>query len=111
MDRSNIIYLIAETFTTDDLGQQIPAEEPRAVYCDIDSINGSEWFQARQQGMNPQHRIRMFKYDYQGETIVNIGGTLEGGALTGGKRYGVYRTYERRTDEIELYLELKAGVS
>lgn len=110
MDRSSIIYLIAEEYTEGPLGQKIPAEVPRPVYCDIDSINGSEWFQANQQGMNPAHRLRMFRYDYEDEKIVNIGGTLEDGRLTGGKRYGVYRTYEGRNDEIELYLEYKAGV-
>lgn len=110
MDRSNLAWLIEETFATDTLGQRIPTEVPRAVYCDIDSISGAEWFNANEQGMNPQHRIRMFKWDYQGETIVNIGGALADGRLTGGKRYGVYRTYEGRNDEIELYLEIKAGL-
>lgn len=110
MDKSSVVYLIAQSYQEDALGQPIPTEIPRGVYCDIESISGAEWFNANQQGMNPQHRIRMFKYDYQGETIVNIGGTLSGGTLTGGKRFGVYREFEGRNDEIELYLELKAGI-
>lgn len=118
MDRSSLIYLVKETYELDEIGQRVQRESARPVYCDVTSVSGQEWFQANQQGMKPMFRIRMFKYDYEGELIVNIGGTLEGGELTGGRRYGVYRTFEgtRRTaeargDEIELYVEEKAGVS
>lgn len=41
----------------------------------------------------------MFAFDYNGEDIVEIDGN----------RYSVYRTYRAKADEIELYLEKKAG--
>lgn len=109
MDRSNVIYLIGQTITRGTLGQAISTETVKPVYCDIDSINSSEWFQGNQQGMNPAYRVRMFKWDYSGETIVNIGGTLVNGSLSGGDRFSVYRTYEARDDELELYLERQVG--
>lgn len=109
MDRSNVIYLIAQTFSTGSLGQRTAAETYKLVYCDIDSVNASEWFQGNQQGMNPAYRVRMFKYDYSGQVIVNIGGAVVNNVLTGGERYSVYRTYEARDDEIELYLEKQVG--
>lgn len=111
MDRSNIAYLIDKTYTEGALGQRVPVETVTPVYCDIDSINASEWFQGNQQGMNPAYRLRMFKFDYAKQEIVNIGGTLAGGTLSGGERFAVYRTYEARDDEIELYLERQVGVS
>jgi len=51
----------------------------------------------------------MFRHDYEGETTVNIGGTLEGETVKGGTEYTVYRTYNRDLDELELYLERRTG--
>ena len=42
----------------------------------------------------------MFAPDYQKEELCEYDGV----------RYGIYRTYKRDADHIELYLERKAGV-
>ena len=41
----------------------------------------------------------MFEPDYQGETMLEYNGAT----------YSIYRTYKKRTDEIELHVERKGG--
>jgi len=109
MDRSSTIVLIGQTYTVDSIGQRIATETYSTVYCQIRSVTSTEWFAGGQNGIKPTYQISMFKYEYSGELVVNIGGTVTNGVLTGGKRYSVYRTYEAKNDIIELYLEEKAG--
>lgn len=100
MDRSKVANLIATTYTTDSIGQRVPTETPRTIFCDVASVSASEWFEAGRNGFKPQYRVTMFRPDYEGEAIVELEG----------ERFSVYRTYERRDDLIELYLEKKGGV-
>lgn len=109
MDRSNVIYLLKDTYTVDSMGQRIPETTARAVFCNVSSVTGTEWFSAGQNGIRPEYRITMFRFDYHGEEAVNIGGELVNGVIEGGKNYSVYRTYIRDNDELELYVEKKAG--
>ena len=109
MDRSDVIYLIHDTYTTDSVGQFIGTKSARMVYCNISSVTGTEWFAGWQNGLKPEYRLVMFRHDYQGEEVVNIGGTLLGDDVTGGEFYSVYRTYERKNDELELYVERRTG--
>lgn len=101
MDRSDVITLVAETITQDSLLQDVVNEAPRDVFCDVRSIDGNEFLRAGQMGIKPRYRVTMFKYDYAGETTV----------IYKDQRYDVYRTYEGRNDEIDLYLETKAGIT
>ena len=100
MDRSRVLTLIAVTYTSDAIGQQVPTENRRNVFCNVSSISGSEWLDAGKAGLNPEYRVTMFSPDYQGEQIAELDGV----------RYGIYRTYLGRNESIELYLERKAGV-
>lgn len=100
MDRSDVIYLISVTYTTDGIGQKVPTETRKQVFCKMRSVSQSEWFEAGRNGLKAELQATMFAYDYSGEEICEYNG----------KRYGVYRTYFRGTDEIELYLERKAGL-
>lgn len=101
MDKSSVLTLIGVTFTQDAIRQQVQTETRREVFCNISSVSASEWFEAGRSGLKPEYRATMFYPDYNGEELAELDG----------KRYGVYRTYQKRTDEIELYLERKAGVS
>lgn len=77
------------------------AEYKRDVYGSIQSVSRAEWYNAGRAGYNPEIVFVT--------PIVNYCG--EGEAELHGVRYAVYRTYlQRDTDEIELYLERKAGV-
>lgn len=100
VDRSKILTLIGVTYTADSIGQQIPKETPREVYCGVSSVSASEWFKAGRAGLKPEYRVTMFASDYQGEQIAELDGV----------RYGIYRTYLGGNETIELYLERKAGV-
>ena len=100
MDKSRVLTLVSKTYQTDSIGQQVPTESQRDVYCNISSISASEWFEAGRNGLNAEYRATLFSFDYNGEQI----------AVLDGIRYGVYRTYLGKNETIELYLERKAGV-
>ena len=99
MDRSNICNLISYTYSTDSIGQKIPTESTKQVYCSVESVTRAEWAAAGERGLKPEFRLTMFAYDYEGEDLVELDG----------ERYGVYRTYHTKDDQIELYVERKAG--
>lgn len=101
MDRSDVITLIGETLTQNSYGVWESTETKTDVYCQVDSISQSEFFEAGRNGINPQYRFRMFFGDYNNETIVEYRGL----------RYGVYRTYQGSTDTLELYVERKGGTN
>lgn len=105
MDECQVVYLVAETYQQDSLKQQVPVETSNPVWARLQSVTRSEWVSAGQQGLNPQIVAVTAFVNYNGEKIVQIG---EGETA---QRYGVYRTYRLvDSDEIELYLEQKAGV-
>lgn len=103
MDRSNVITLIKETYTTDAIGQPVAAETTRDVFCNLQSVTRSEFFAAGAKGLFPELVATMFAPDYEDEKVAEI--TLFGAK----KRFGVYRTYFASNDTIELYLERKQG--
>ena len=100
MDRSNVIKLIKETSTQDSIGQYVPVEISKQVYCDVRSVTRTEWLEGGRNGMQPAYVFYMVAPDYEGEKIIEYDG----------KRYGIYRTYHARNDTIELYAEEKAGL-
>ena len=100
MDRSTPIKLIARSYTTDSYGVLQPTKTERTVYANITSVTGAEWFEGGRNGLNPELRAIMFSPDYEGEEVVEYNGV----------QYSVYRTYQARTDVLELYLERSKGV-
>lgn len=99
MNKSDVAYLISETFIMDDYGVQTRTTEKRKVFVNVSSINWQEWFEGGRNGLNPQYRFSMFSYDYQDENIIEYQS----------KEYTIYRTYRKSIDEIELYAELRKG--
>lgn len=99
MDRSTPIGLCSTRYTEDEFNVLQPRETTRNVFADVQSVTRAEWFEGGRNGLNPQYKFTMFKPDYEGEEIVRYQG----------QQYAVYRTFEARTDEIELYCELKKG--
>lgn len=100
MDRSRILTLIRQEHKKDEIGQQVPEEIRRIVYCNVSSVSGSEWHEGGRNGIRPEIKATVFQPDYQGELIAELDG----------ERYAVYRTYLAGNELIELYLEKKAGV-
>lgn len=99
MDRSSVVTLISETYAPDAIGQMVATEKERDVFCNVQSVSQSEWFQGGQNGLNPEYKVTMFAPDYEGEKLVEFNGV----------RYGIYRTYVRQDELLELYLERKTG--
>lgn len=101
----DLIYLISETYVSDEIGQLVPSEQSVPVWAHLQSVTRSEWYDAGQNGLQPQLVAITPIVNYNGESIVQIGDGEQA------KRYSVYRTFfGPDTDSIELYLERKAGV-
>ena len=101
MDRSNVINLKKETYEKDQYGVTVKSLSSRQVFCQVDSVTMSEFFEGGRNGLNPEYRFTMFYGDYNGEKIIEYNGNT----------YGVYRVYRNRTDTIELYVERKGGTN
>lgn len=102
MNKSVTIDLISKTYTTDSMGQKVATEKSTTVFATLTSISRAEWVsysQSGRQGLVPSYVASVFMGDYNGESIAEYDG----------KRYGIYRTYERDDEQVELYLEKKAG--
>lgn len=99
MDRSDIVYLISESFSTDDYGVKTKTETKRKVYAAVVSVNLQEWTEGGRVGLNPEFRMTVFAPDYNGEQILEYRG----------RRYTIYRTYYSRTDTMDLYVERRQG--
>lgn len=97
MDRSDVLTLVSESLSQNSIGAWITTETTRDVYCKTESVTRDEFFGAGRNGLNPQFRFIVFSGDYNDEKTV----------IYKGKRYGIYRTYFAKTDQIELYAERK----
>ena len=99
MDRSEVLTLIGTTRTQDEYGIWREAPTARNVFCQVNSITRSEFFDAGRNGLNPEFMFSMFAGDYEGERVCEYRG----------QKYSIYRTYLGRNDVIELYAERKGG--
>ena len=103
MNKSVTIDLITRTYTTDAMGQRISTSQTTTVFATLTSISRAEWVsysQTGRQGLVPAYVATVFMGDYNGESE----------CVYDGKTYGIYRTYERGEEQVELYLEKKAGL-
>lgn len=101
MDRSTVITLIKSTYTKDAYGVSKRSETKRQVMAQVNSVTATEFFEGGRNGLNPEYKFTMFLFDYEGERIVEYCG----------QRYAVYRTYEARNDNLELYCERQGGTN
>ena len=99
MDRSEVLTLIGTTRTQDEYGIWRKTPTARNVFCQVNSITRSEFFDAGRNGLNPEFMFSMFAGDYEGERTCEYRG----------QKYSIYRTYLGRNDVIELYAERKGG--
>ena len=94
-----VVKLISKTFTVDEYFREIEVETERTIFADKQSVSQSEFFAAGQSGLKAQYRFTVRLSEYKGENEL----------LFDGKRYAIYRTFEKGED-IELYCELRVGV-
>lgn len=96
----DLITLIGQTYTKDEIGQFLAEETSSQVWAHINSITRSEWASAGQIDLSPSYVASTNAANYAGEKI----------AQWQGKRYAIYRTYQAdNSDYVELYLEEQAG--
>ena len=50
MNRSDVAYLVVETFTQNEYGVMIPSTTKHKVYVDVASANQQEWFEGGRNG-------------------------------------------------------------
>lgn len=94
------VVLISETFEKDSIGQQIPTETRTEILCYEKSVTRAEFDSAGQHGLSADLVLVTQAVNYEGQSIAEYNS----------KRYGIYRTYRNPdSDEIELYMERKAG--
>lgn len=102
MNKAITLDLITKTYTTDTMGQHIATEKTETVFATLNSISRAEWTSyssTGRSGLVPAYMATVFMGDYNGQSIAEYNG----------ERYGIYRTYERDDEQVELYLEKKAG--
>ena len=73
----------------------------RKVFAQVSTVSRSEFFEAGRNGFNPEFTFTMFFGDYNNENAL----------IYNDQEYAVYRTYQRRSDTIELYAERKGGTN
>ena len=103
MNKSVTIDLLTKSYTVDDMGQKVYTTTNKTVYATLTSISRAEWVsysQTGRQGLVPAYVASIFMGDYNGESQ----------CVYGGQTYGIYRTYDRDDEQVELYLEKKAGI-
>lgn len=101
MDRSDVITLVAEMQTQNDVGVWTSSQQTRDVFCQVESVTRAEFFDGGRNGLNPDLKFVVFFGDYQGEKTL----------IYNGKVYGIYRTFRGKTDRLELYAERKGRVT
>lgn len=99
LNRSDVAYLVSESFSQNDYGVLEKQTEKKKVFVDVTSVTSQEWFEGGRNGLNPQFRFTLFTYDYSGENVIEYRDV----------QYTVYRTYLRKGDLIELYTEKRKG--
>lgn len=97
---ADVLTLVKETRTQDRYGVWQTTETTRDVFCEVESVTRSEFFDAGRNGLNPEYVFTIFFDDYEDETVCEYKG----------KRYGIYRTYHD-SDDLELYAERKGGTN
>ena len=95
---TDVLTLIAQTISTDQYGNEVATEVEKQVFCEVDSITQTEFYQAANTELNPEYKFTIFFGDYDGQPIVEYNGL----------RYAIYRSY-RTGDDLELYVERKIG--
>lgn len=93
------LTLIGQTYTEDEIGNQIPVETETVVLCGLKSVGRTEFYNAAATGLKPELIFVIHGYEYKGEQIVKFEGT----------RYRVIRTYATDFEEVELTCEKVAA--
>ena len=95
MMRADVIDLITEQASAHGVHDAV-TETARTVYCTVQSVSRSEYYNALNQGIQPEYVFKLaLAEDYEGERVVRYKGL----------KYRVVRTYMTEDDGIEITCE------
>lgn len=98
----SVLTLYGITRTQNSKGAWVNTRVPRDVFCQVESVTRSEFYNGGRSGLNPEYQFTVFQGDYEGEQVCRYNGS----------DYAIYRTYiVPGTDYIELYAERKGGTN
>lgn len=103
MEYTEIIYLINQTLTEDDIGNQISSSETSIkCYAKKQSIRTNEFYNAIEVGLTPSFEFVIKRLNYNGESEIEYNNT----------RYQVIRTVDPKNKfDIVLVCAKKIGVN
>lgn len=89
------LTLIDETYTDDDIGNQVPEEIETVILCGRKSVGRTEFYKAAVTGLRPDVILVVHGYEYAGQKK----------CIFEGSTYKIIRTYEVDFEEVELTCE------
>lgn len=102
----DVIYLVKTRYESDEYLNQKPIEIERQVFCKVQSVGRTEFYQAAQSDMHPDFIFVLSHYmDYRGEKIVKYTDWM-------GREHKLYVTRAYRApggDTVELTCEERTG--
>lgn len=96
-----VITLIAKAITQNEVKAIVETETTREVFCEVDSVGRSDFYQAQQSGLDLSYVFVTDAANYQGERELEYNG----------ERYAVTRTYLRDGDKLEIYAGTAVGLN
>ena len=97
----DVLILLQTVKTKDSRGAARKNFKRRQVFCQVRSVNKTEFFEAGRNGLNPEFRFLVFAGDYKGESSCEYKGDT----------FAIYRTYRTPADYMELYVERQGGTN
>jgi SPP1 family predicted phage head-tail adaptor len=88
----DVISLVSEEETENELGDVIPVKISKQVFANKKSIRQNEFYQAAVAGLRPEIMFEIRTSEYQGEPKVAFNG----------KEYTIIRTYDKNGEITEL---------
>lgn len=93
------LTLIEQTFTSDNIGNQIPSEVKTTILANENSVTRNEFYNASNNGLHPSKVFLIHAYEYNNQQIVEFEN----------ERFVVIRTYKTGFEEIELTCKRMIG--
>lgn len=94
------IKLISYSITKNNIGvEQKTKVEKQVPIIKVEEVYANEFYQANEQGLKPELRIRISALSYDGQTLLQYGDIY----------YNVVRSSNPNTDEVVLICERKLG--
>lgn len=95
----DVCYLLSITTTKDEINQFITSEKSYMIFCSKLSITRAEFSTAGNLGFKPEMMLVVDSDSYDNEKLLEYEG----------KKYSIYKTFQRIDGFTELYCEVKIG--